>query len=116
MDLGDPTVDARALMGSLDEIYDEAECNIAGIWAGHCHRDCYAHSDKGYALITTTCDCSTYAKGYDIYNPGRPAGTAEEQAFDVVNIDPLAGTMTTIRIGAGVNRTMTFRVPEKQYG
>ena len=103
-------------MGSLDEIYDEAECNIAGIWAGHCHRDCYAHSDKGYALITTTCDCSTYAKGYDIYNPDRPAGTAEEQAFDVVNIDPLAGTMTTIRIGAGVNRTMTFRVPEKQYG
>jgi len=113
VDLGGPTVDARTLMASIDEVYDKAACNIAGILAGHCHRDCYAHSDKGYALITTTCDCSTYAKGFDIHNPDRPAGTTEEQAFDVVNIDPSTGVITTIRIGAGADRTMTFHVPEK---
>lgn len=106
-------IDAQLIIDALDEIYDTAKCRIAGIWAGHSHRDGYEKSAKGYALITTTCDNCDYSSGYDLENPTRTAGTTEAQAFDVVNINTRLGVINAIRIGAGKNRVMTYDIPKK---
>ena len=106
-----PIDDVKTTINALDEIYDTAKCNIIGILAGHVHRDKHMTTDKGYVLITTTCDSSTYSVGWDTDNSGREVGTTNEQAFDVVNLNPMTGTITMIRIGAGDDRTITYNIP-----
>lgn len=99
----------RKIMAGLDEIYDTAAATIIGVIAGHIHRDYDITSDKGYPIITTTCDASgTHASTYDINYPTRTAGTTTEQAFDVFHIDKDNRKIYVTRIGAGIDREFNY--------
>lgn len=101
--------DGQKMIDSIDAIYDTAKCSIAGLYVGHCHRDYDTTTDKGYLLVGTTLDCSSYGQSsYDINYPTRTKGTTTEHAFDVVFFIPSENTIKTIRIGAGANREFTY--------
>lgn len=89
----------------LDSVYDEANCTIAGVYAGHSHKDCTVQADKGYLMVTTVSD------SYMIRASASATGTME-QAFDVVFFNPSERQLKTIRIGnvngTDQNRTLTY--------
>ncbi|MBQ9786112.1 MAG: Ig-like domain-containing protein [Clostridia bacterium] len=101
--------DGQLMIDAIDSIYDEARCTIAGIYSGHAHRDYLGYSEKGYALVSTTLDCSSSGQSrYDVTNPTRTSGTTTEQTFDVVFLNPAANSFETIRIGAGDDRSFNY--------
>jgi lysophospholipase L1-like esterase len=101
--------DGQLMIDSLESIYDQADCTIAGLYAAHCHRDHNQISEKGLLLVGTTLDCCAYGQSsYDIYNPNRTKGTISEHAFDVVFFIPKESKIRTIRIGAGNDRTLSY--------
>ena len=101
--------DGQLMIDSLDEIYHDARCNIAGYYVAHCHRDYDTLTDNGYLLVGTTLDCcSSGQASYDINYPTRTKGTTTEHAFDVVFFIPETQTIKTIRIGAGKNREFNY--------
>ena len=104
----------QKVIDAIDSVYGEAECTIAGVYAGHSHRDYLGYSDLGYALITTTINCErNNLTAYDKVTPTRPTGTTKEETLDVVFLNPTTYTFETVRIGsAGSNRTITYT--EKQ--
>ena len=85
----------------LDSIYDEANCAIAGVYAGHSHKDVLVQAEKGYMLVTTSSD------SYMIRSSASCTGT-NEQTFDVVFFNPSTRQIKTIRIGQGENREFTY--------
>lgn len=88
----------------LDSIYDSANASIIAYICGHCHRDYSIVTEKGYPIISTTCDAGgAQASNWDIDNPTRTVGTTNEQAFDIYGINKSTKTITTIRIGAGAS-------------
>lgn len=91
----------QVMKTAIDEVYDEAKASIVGVMSGHIHGDFSMEFDKGYVGIATLADnavaCGTI-------------GTAQEQAFDVVNIDLENGIVRTIRVGRGNNRQFTYTV------
>ena len=100
--------DGQLMLDSLDEIYDEAQCSIAGYYVAHCHRDYSLTADKGYIAVGTTLDCyNSGQSSYDV-NFKHTKGTTTEHAFDVVFFIPSSQTIKTIRIGAGNNREFTY--------
>lgn len=100
--------DGQLMLDSLDAVYDEAKCSIAGYWVAHCHRDYLLTADKGYIAVGTTLDCySGGQSSYDV-NFKHTKGTTTEHAFDVVFFVPSTRTIKTIRIGAGNNREFTY--------
>ena len=104
------SVDGKLIVDAIDEIYDSASCTVAGIYSGHTHRDYFGYSEKGYALVSTTVNASSAALSkYDLENPARPAETVKEETLDVVFLTPSENLIETIRIGAGSNRTYTYR-------
>ena len=109
--------DGQLMIDSMDEIYDQADCKIAGLYAAHCHRDYSQTSDKGYLLVGTTLDCCHSGQSsYDINNPTRTKGTTDEHSFDVAFFIPKEKTIKTIRIGAGQDRELKYsqvRLPEE---
>lgn len=105
----EPNGNGRKIIAGLDEIYDTCDATIIGVIAGHIHRDYNMTSDKGYPIITTTCDASgTHASTYDINYPTRTAGTTTEQAFDVFHIDKDNRKIYVTRIGAGIDREFNY--------
>lgn len=98
------------VMTALDNIYDTCDATIIGIICGHCHRDYYMQSVKGYPIISTTCDAGKgqQASGWDIDNPTRVQGTTSEQAFDVYSINTATRTIKIARVGIGNDRTFTY--------
>ena len=87
---------------ALDEIYDKAKATIACVISGHCHRNYAKISDKGYPIVSTTCDTGGYNSFvYDPDTPYREAGTTTEQAFDIFYINTISRSINIIRIGAG---------------
>lgn len=97
---------------ALDGIYDEAEAagvTIAGVVCGHCHRDYSDISDKGYPMISTTCDAGgTSASKYDPEHPTRTNGTTTESAFDVVVLNTQKRRINLVRFGCGTNRVFSY--------
>lgn len=93
----------QQIIDALNEIYDTANAVIIGVLCGHGHYDYYKTEAKGYLCIATTCDTRQEQGGLD-----RTLGTVNEQAFDVVTIDKTNRTLTTIRVGAGNNRMLTY--------
>lgn len=91
----------QAMVTAIDEVYDSSKASIVGVMSGHIHGDFSMVFDKGYVGIATLAD-NAYACG--------KVGTAQEQAFDVVNIDLENGIVRTIRIGHGNNREFTYTV------
>ena len=107
--IGDINADANLVLNALNEISSNTKCTVAGIIAGHCHRDYSGTADNGLLLIATTCDANgTLASNYDPVSSNRTAGTTSAQAFDVVNVNPITRTIKLIRIGAGSNREFTY--------
>ena len=101
--------DGQKMIDSIDQIYETSRCSIAGVYAGHCHRDYNTKTDKGYLLVGTTLDCcSSGQSSYDINYPVRTKNTITEHAFDVVFLNPTLKTIKTVRIGAGKNREFTW--------
>lgn len=87
---------------ALDGIYDicaRYDITIIGVLSGHTHRDYHVVSDKGYPLITRSCDAWGKSEDWSIGTPMNHPGTIEEQCFDVVHIDKSTRTITLTRIG-----------------
>ena len=107
--IGSINADTNLVLNALTEIKSDTKCTVAGIIAGHCHRDYSGKTNDGLLLIATTCDASgTLASNYDPVNSNRTAGTTNAQAFDVINVNPVTRTIKLIRIGAGSNREFTY--------
>ena len=98
-----------ATLNAVGEVYDNLNCTIAAFVCGHLHVDTVMDTDYNFKIIGTTCDAGgANSNGYDWNNPTRPAGTTNEQAFDVYSVDTTARTIHITRIGAGSDRTVTY--------
>jgi hypothetical protein len=105
----DYSVDGKLMVDAIDEIYDSARCTVAGLYSGHSHRDYFGHSEKGYALVSTTVNaCGAALSKYDPENPIRTTGTTREEALDVVFLSPSDNLIETVRIGAGSDRAYMY--------
>lgn len=97
---------------AIDEIYDDVNATIAGVICGHCHKDLnYLSTAKGYPFISTTCDARKQSQaGNDPNGYSSDGGDTDEQAFDIYFLNTSLHTITTIRIGAGLqqNQSRTF--------
>lgn len=84
--------------------YNFTAHDVIGVFSGDIHLDAFVYTNGGIPFIATTCDCySREVGGLD-----RTVGTINEQAFDVVNIDRTNRKIYMTRIGAGVDREISF--------
>lgn len=83
-----------------------AKC--AALITGHTHRDYSSQTSTSHIpLIATVCDAN--AANINVYNDlDRTTGTCNEQAVDLFFVDTENGTIETIRIGAGEDRSFSF--------
>lgn len=98
-----------ALINAVNAVWSEMQCEFIGIISGHVHRD-YSATDatNGYPIIATSCDVGDVGRtAYDPDNAATP-GTTDEHIIDVFIIDKSNHTISTIRIGAGNNRTFSY--------
>lgn len=79
---------------------------FVGAITGHLHTDGYYMYDGRFPVITTMCDAN--AQDATSKYAERTAGTVNEQAFDVVQIDASAKRIYMTRIGYGNDRTFSF--------
>ena len=77
-----------------------------GALTGHTHIDGYVYYNDRFPVIATMCDAHTQT--YTSKYAERTAGTVNEQAFDVVQIDVPAKRIYMTRIGYGSDRTFSF--------
>ena len=96
----------KMVRATLDDIYDVSRARIAGIIAGHCHKDIVVYSAKGYPMVSTNCDA--YGRGKPYLDYSYKLGTTNEQAFDVVTIDTGRQRLVFTRIGLGNNRVISY--------
>lgn len=101
------TVDFSAICSNFTSVYDfaEAKGDLACIICGHAHRDADFTTAGGVPIILTACDKNQKDDWMDAL---RPAGTVEEQAFDLFFLNPAERTIQTVRIGHGANRSFTY--------
>ncbi|MBR0404088.1 MAG: InlB B-repeat-containing protein [Eggerthellaceae bacterium] len=90
----------------LDQIYDDAKAEIAGVISGHVHHDRVEFSSKGYPMISTACDA--YAKAAKADASMRRVGTTTEQAFDVISLNTKEKMVYLTRVGAGEDRAYRY--------
>ena len=95
-------------LNAIGDVYEQLNCTIGAIIAGHCHVDAVLETDYNFKVITTTCDAGGANSALDWNVPTRTEGTTEGQAFDVYSIDTTAKTIYITRIGAGSDRTVTY--------
>ena len=96
------------ILAGINEVYDTCAADIIGYIVGHVHRDYSRISQKGYPLISTTCDAQQSAS-WDINYPDSITGTITEQAFDIFGINKTNRTITALRIGRGAeSRTFQY--------
>lgn len=84
---------------------DDIQCSIAGVFSGHVHTDNLQTYDNFYTATATMCDCSIT---YSLHDYERSYRTAEDQAFDVVQVDTSAKHVYLTRIGAGSDREYDY--------
>lgn len=88
---------------AINEVYNDLNCTIACIIAGHSHRDHCQLNANNIPIILTTCDA--------FYSPPtltKIKGTTTEQAFDIFHIDTENRIIYTTRVGAGENRQISY--------
>lgn len=90
---------ARQTYGTFD--FTNAGAEVACVIGGHDHFDGMVKTTGGVPVISVTCD---RFYGYT----ERVLGTTTEQAFDVVDIDTSAKSISLTRIGYGSDRTYTY--------
>ena len=99
----------KQIVAAIDSVYDDMKASLVGVIGGHSHIDSLIMSEKGYPVISTTCDAGSYeASTYDVNYPVRTFGTTAEQAFDVYHIDLEKRVLSTTRIGIGADRVFHF--------
>lgn len=98
------TVAGQQIKDGIDAVYDSAQATIIAYICGHTHEDYSITTGKGYPIISTTCD----AAGIEMGGLDRTLGTPNEQAFDIFGINKTARTISTVRIGAGNDRTWNY--------
>lgn len=88
---------------NVEADFTKATSVAAAYICGHNHGD-YDHTERGLLTISTTCDAS--------YNDDpkckRSLGDRSEQAFDVFTVDTETRTISTVRVGAGENRSWKY--------
>ena len=94
----------QKILPALTAIYDEVNAVIACVICGHCHDDFMETTEKGFPVITTTCDVRVWQEG----QLKRKKHTCTEQAFDVFHIDTAARKIHITRIGAGADRQASY--------
>ena len=100
----------HCLLDRLDEIAADPQLpSVIAAFCGHNHRDRMLISPAGYPIISLTCDAGgSTSWDWDADHRTRTRGTAEEQAFDVVQIDREGGRIYMTRIGVGRDRVCRF--------
>ena len=99
----------KVLKAALDSVYDEAQATIAGVVSGHMHKDYAEYSEKGYPIVSTTCD--SYSSGRTDVDYSYRLGTVSEQAFDVISLDTEQRMLYFTRVGNGKDRSFGFGAP-----
>ena len=79
--------------------------------SGHIHKDsvfttCYPSGSLEFPIITTRCDAAE-ENDADLKSE-RIEGTTTEQSFDVFTVNTAEGTIYVTKIGAGVDREISF--------
>lgn len=92
----------RTIRGDFDEY---CRAKVIGMFCGHEHFDEVAY--YGSVPIVVTQNAVMYDKKGG-KNTKRTDGTASELLFDIVTVDKQAGTITTVRIGAGEDRVIRY--------
>lgn len=96
---------------SVSADFKNAKGEIIGYFSGHMHDDyVYKHSSYGIDIITTRCDA---AQDKDELLNERVAGTITEQSFDVFTVNTKTGVINATKIGAGDDRTISYRGENK---
>lgn len=109
-DVTQMNIEVTQIKSGLDSVIPSASATVVAYICGHVHRDLSIKSDKGYWIISTTCDASQVQASYwDIYYPTRTRGTKDEQVVDVYGINKTNRTIKTVRLGAGAeSREWTY--------
>ena len=92
------TADGETAIADFTGSTNTAICNITG----HNHIDS-SHVNSGFLSISTTSDAHYTDDGW-----GAVKNTVTEQAIDVYCFDFDAGTINTVRVGRGNDRTWTY--------
>lgn len=90
---------------SVECDFTNAKGELVGYFAGHVHKDSL-NTDSGFNIITTRCDAKE--ENTDALNNERIAGTITEQSFDVFTVNKATRTIYATKIGAGVDRTISY--------
>lgn len=103
---------AEDLKDYLLELDSNSRANIAAWMVGHIHRDfsalvSTADRSASFNIISTNCD--TYRQSEVWAGEKMTAGTATEQAFDLVQVDTKNKKLYLTRVGAGSDRTFTWK-------
>ena len=97
------TADGAALFNEVDgHNTAHQDAPIVAIFSGHVHIDMTTTTDGGVPIIFTDCDArSTNSGNYH-------QETTDSQCFDCVTINYTTKTIKCVRIGRGVDRTVTY--------
>lgn len=99
----------KATLSLFGKSYDftNAKGTVCAVITGHVHRDYSEYDESGFPIIGTACDTNQASQNQ--YNTlVRTTGTVNEHLIDLFFIDTDARTISTIRIGAGEDRSFTF--------
>lgn len=100
----DVTAVGTQIKEGIDSIYDSINADVIGYICGHTHQDYGIETQKGYPIISTTCDGAVGTA-----EESMSVGTTNEQAFDIYGIDKENRTINTVRIGYGTaSRTFSY--------
>ena len=90
---------------SVDCDFSNAKGELIGYFAGHSHNDSYAITND-IPVITTRCDGGE--ENDSTLRAERVTGTITEQSFDVFTVNKKTRTIHATKIGAGIDRTITY--------
>ena len=91
--------------------FSKSTNTVACIISGHSHRD-DSNFDRGVLSISTICDAA-YNDDPKFKELPRQRGTVNEQAFDIMTIDPATHMIKAVRIGQGNDREWSY---SKEHG
>lgn len=106
---GNGVTDATYKTVTANVNFADAKGEVIAMFTGHTHQDLvYAASDYGYAcpvIVITTAGADVRGNNTN-YN--RVVGTATETAMDIVTVDRLNKKIYCTRLGAGVDRIISY--------
>lgn len=95
----------------VDADFRKSRNTVACIVSGHAHRD-DSNFERGVLSISTICDAA-YNDDPKFKELPRQRGTINEQAFDIMTINPALQMIKAVRIGQGKDREWSY---SKEYG